>query len=251
MVENTENMEQEETLSVEILEREKRREIWNNMSENERREKLSQDYQKEFNDMDEFLNEFHQLSDFMMAFLKKKYGYLVCDFENFLWMLDGDVYMHRTEDIKDILKESAKLALNEHNSHINQNLENIERKIDVLINQKNIHILEIFLQNLLIKYPQIIEPNLIYLKKEYWLGNTSFRGDILFQDINLNKLNVELKVVVPSFNKFKEQMSNYLNNVGKGERMLYIAPKLTPEQQDFCSKNNIEIKIINLDEIFN
>ena len=251
MVENTENMEQEEDSSDDILNSEKRRQLWNNLSENEKREKLSKDYQKEFKDMDEFLGEFHQLSDFMIAYLKKKYGYLVCDFENFLWMLDGDVYVHRTEDIKEVLKESAKLALNECNSHINQNLENIEKKINVLINQKNIHILEIFLQNLLIKYPQIIEPNLIYLKKEYWLGKTSFRGDLLFQDINNNKLNVELKVVIPSFNKFKEQMSNYLNNLGKGERILYIAPKLTPEQQNLCSKHNIEIKIIDLDEIFN
>jgi len=251
MIENAENKEKERDCSGDFPEMEKRREIWNNMSESEKREKLSQDYQKELNDINEFFREFRQLSDFMIAFLKKKYGYLVCDFENFLWMLDSDVYMHRTEDIKEVLKESAKLALNEQSSQINQNLENIERKINVLINQKNIRILEIFLQNLLIKYPQIIEPNLIYLKKEYGLGNTSLRGDILFQDINNNKLNVELKVVIPSFNKFKEQMSNYLNNLGKGERILYIAPKFTPEQQDFCSKHNIEIKIIDLDEIFN
>ena len=251
MAADTENKEKERDCSDDVIEREKRMELWNNLSEDDKREKLSQDYQKEFKDMEEFLREFHQLSDFMISFLKKKYGYLVCDFENFLWMFDEDIYVHRTEDIKEVLKESAKLALNECNSHINQNLENIERKINILINQQNIHVLERFLQNLLIKYPQIIEPKLIYLKKEYWLGNTSFRGDVLFQDSNNNKLNVELKVIVPSFNKFKEQMSNYLNNIGKGERTLYIAPKLTPEQQKFCNENNIEIKIINLDEIFN
>jgi len=198
-----------------------------------------------------FIKEYYELHKMITSHLKKKYDHLSESFFKFTSFLDEKIQYHTIASLEGLVNLFI-IALDYRiDNHIGKNQEIIIEKIDILLNKSKVSYWEKNLQNLLIEFPQIIEPKLAYLSKEYRLGNTSFRGDILFQDINRNKVNVELKVVVPSFNKFKEQISNYLNNVGKGERTLYIAPKLTPEQRDFCSKHNIEIKIINLDEIFN
>ncbi|MFW9972440.1 MAG: hypothetical protein ACFFDF_19805 [Candidatus Odinarchaeota archaeon] len=126
---------------------------------------------------------------------------------------------------------------------------NIEDAIIYLKNQERISFRERILQNLLAKYPQIIEADLKYLEEEYKLGNTNYRGDLLFLDSSSKRLNVELKVVIPSFNDFSNQMTNYLENVGGNERIMYITSDIREDQKQFCLKNNIEVKIIDLNEI--
>lgn len=213
-------------------------------------ERMRESYQEELQDINKFFDEFHQLSDFMMAYLKKKYGYLVCDFENFLWILDTNRFVQKTEETEKLFQEATTIAFDKYNTCIKQDLNRIENKLNILVNQKNIHLLERFLQRLLIKFPQIIEPELKFIEEEYNLGNTLYRGDLLFRDGKNTLLYIELKVVIPSYNKFERQMKRYLSHISEGNRIMYIAPGVTPEQERFCNDNNIEIKIINLDELF-
>ena len=127
-------------------------------------------------------------------------------------------------------------------NHINNKLSKEKEKDIIKFREK-------VLQNLLIEFPQIIEPNLRFLKLEYLLGETYYRGDLLFLDSEKKRLNIEIKVVVPSFKNFSNQIGNYLDNIGKEERLMYVAPKLTEAQKEFCKTNNIENKIIDLNKI--
>ncbi len=216
-----------------------------------KREELHKSYQEELKDLDKFFKEFHQLSDFMMAYLKKKYGYLANDLENFLWILDGNRFVQKMEETEKLFQDALNTALNHYSRHVSDKLHSIENKLNILVNKRNNHLLERFLQRLLIKFPQIIEPNLKFIKSEYNLGDTLFRGDILFRDSTETLLYIELKVIVPSYKKLEKQLERYLSYNSKKDRLMYIAPELTLEQERFCKDNNIEFKIINLDEIFN
>lgn len=45
-------------------------------------------------------------------------------------------------------------------------------------------------------------------------------------------------------------MKNYLENIDiTKERIIYIAPKITEKQREFCKKNSIEMKKINLNRV--
>ena len=167
-----------------------------------------------FREIDNFFNEFKQLSDFLIAYLRKKYE-------------------------------------PDYNNSIRDKLIFIENKLDSLINQENNHILEKNLQRLLIKFSQIIEPNLKFIQEEYNLGNTLYRGDLLFNDSESRLLYIELKITTPSYDDFEKQLKRYLSHISEKDRLMYIAPDLTLEQEGFCNDNKIEFKIINLDEIFN
>lgn len=168
----------------------------------------------DFREINNFFNEFQQLSDFLIAYLRKKY-------------------------------ESS------YSNSFKDKLNSIENKLDILINQRNSHLLEKYLQRLLIKFSQIIEPNLKFIREEYYLGDTLYRGDLLFSDSNDVLLYIELKVIIPRYEKFEKQLKRYLSYISEKDRLMYIAPELTPEQERFCHDNNIEFKIINLDEIMN
>lgn len=119
--------------------------------------------------------------------------------------------------------------------------------------EKYIKILEKSLQRLLIKFPQIIEPDLLFLDEYYKLGNSNWEGDLLFSDLDDKKVNIEIKVKVPSYNTFKEQLvGKYIPNIDiNKERLMYIAPRITEEQRDLCREYNIEWKEININEILN
>lgn len=67
--------------------------------------------------------------------------------------------------------------------------------------------------NILIYYPEIIEWGLKYLDKNYLLGKSDFRGDILFLDYNNKRLNVEVKVKQEQEIRFREQFKHYLENI--------------------------------------
>ena len=109
--------------------------------------------------------------------------------------------------------------------------------------------LETLLQKILIKFPIIIESDLRYLDNEYQLGNSNYIGDILFLDSNNKRLNVEIKIRIPPYSVFKDQLLNrYIKNIDN-ERVMYIAPKLTNKQREFCIKYNIEIKEIDISDI--
>lgn len=168
----------------------------------------------EYKVLKEFFNEFEELNDFLIEYLQKKYQ-------------------------------------SNYNISIKDRLISIENKLDFLFNQEKYHLLEKNLQRLLIKFPQIIEPNLKFIKEEYSLGNTLFRGDLLFEDSESRLLYIELKVIVPNYDDFETQLRRYLSHISEKDRLMYIVPDLTLEQKSFCNDNNIEFKIINLDEIFN
>jgi len=148
------------------------------------------------------------------------------------------------EEIRDLNKKKI-----QHDKQIIEKVENIDKKLKKIEQEKIDAFRERILQNLLIKFPQIIESNLNYISEEYKLGKTNFRGDILFSDSHNIKLNTELKVRVPRFKDFKRQLTNYKKNIPNEERLLYIAPDITPEQINFCNEHNIEFKIIKLDSI--
>ena len=219
--------------------------------ENALKNKESGAYQEEIQDIKKFFDEFHQLSDFMMAYLRKKYGHLTNNFENLLWVLDSNVFIQRKRDIKSFFKKAINIAIEKYNNLANPTLTHIQNNLNVLVYNHQIHLSERFLQKLLATYPSIIESNLEYQDQEYRLGNTNYRGDLLFLDSNSVKLNVELKVVAPSFNDFTNQMTNYLENIGDKERLMYITPKITLEQEQYCKDNSIEIRIIDLDLMIN
>ncbi len=212
---------------------------------------MSKDYHEELEESMEFLHEFNQLSEFMIGYLRNKYGVLSIDFRNYLWMLDGNIYVEQSEVREKNLKECSNLALDRYNTEIRRDLDRIEILLNTLLKNRQEHLSERYLQNLLAKYPQIIEPNLQFLELEYKLGDTNYRGDLLFLDENSRKLNVELKVIKPSINDFTNQMNNYLENIQEGERLMYIAPSMAPEQEQFCKDNNIKFKIIDLDILLN
>ncbi len=127
---------------------------------------------------------------------------------------------------------------------------NLESKLEEIRRNQLERLQEKSFQNLLIKFPQIIELGLTYLEREYGLGNSNYRGDILFLDVNSKKLNVETKVNVQSFNGFKDQLLNkYINNIDMAkERLMYIVPKISKEQKEICIKYNIEMKEIDLNK---
>lgn len=214
-------------------------------------EKKNQPNQEEIKERQKFIKEFYQLSDFMIEYLRKKYGYLADDYENYLWVLDNTRFVYKTQIIETIFHGAHDITLDKFDNCFKPYLHRIENKLNLLINQRNHHLLEQFLQRLLIKFSQIIEPNLRFINSEYNLGDTLYRGDLIFRDCKNILLYIELKVVIPSYNKFERQMKRYLLHISEGNRIMYIAPELTPEQEKFCNDNNIEIKIINLDEIFN
>lgn len=115
--------------------------------------------------------------------------------------------------------------------------------------------LRIYLENILrfvlINNSSLIEPNLKYINHEKGLGNSKWRYDILFSDSNKKLLYVELKVVVPSQKEFENQLLNkYIKNIDMDkDRLMYIAPELTPEQKEFCIKHNIEHQIRDISKI--
>lgn len=119
---------------------------------------------------------------------------------------------------------------------------------DNLTKIKERRIKEAIFQKIIIKFPIIIEPNLKFLAREYPLGDSRNRGDILYLDSNNKKLNVELKVTTQSYKQFENQLlNNYIKNIDMDkERIIYITPKLTPEQKEFCAKYNVEWKEINI-----
>lgn len=107
--------------------------------------------------------------------------------------------------------------------------------------------LEKHFRDILIYYHNFMELGLKYLDKNYLLGKSNFRGDILFLDSNNKKLNVEVKVKQEQEIRFKKQMINYLENIDMTkERLMYIAPIITKDQIKFCKENLIEIKKVYL-----
>ena len=130
-------------------------------------------------------------------------------------------------------------------NEIKNEIKGLGRKVEKISEEKLERLRERAFQNLLIHFPEIIEPNLKYLDREYRLGDSYFRGDILFLDSNSKKLNVEVKVKTPSKERFREQLMNYKNNT-KNERIMYLTSKLTVEEKEFCKKYNIEPREINI-----
>lgn len=197
----------------------------------------------------QLINEYHHLTNFISKYLETKYGNRIKHLSKIISHIDYELYIENREDMHNLFQDAMELGFNTYNLEMQKDLRDINYKLNFLIHDKKTRYYERILQNLLIKFPQIIEPNLKFLEKEYNLGNTLYRGDILFLDSTSRKVNVELKVKVPRFKKFQKQMQNYLENIGDNERLMYIAPELTLEQEHFCNNNNIEVKIINLNAI--
>lgn len=139
----------------------------------------------------------------------------------------------------------------EKNNDFIKHLNRLESKIDGIGKNQFERVQEKSFQKLLVKFPQIIESDLKFLDEYYKLGNSNWEGDILFLDSNNRKLNVELKVIVFNYREFRNQLFyKYIKNIDiTKERIMYIAPKITDRQREYCIKHNIEMKEIDLNSI--
>lgn len=107
---------------------------------------------------------------------------------------------------------------------------------------------EKFLEDVVVKYPTLIEPGLVFIQRQIPLNNGKRRIDLLYQDKNGNKLFVELKR-----RKFRRedirQIIEYYKHIKLANdptiRLMVIATGFCPEAKLILRYLGIELKKSN------